>query len=824
MKKLLFWLLLVFGAILANAQEIKITIDENGKIESIPTFQLQKQHTYKCTVVVRHPAGQHKALLSFFKDKLEKTFIKLDDEAYPNAGLYRYLWGSDFDELKRQTKSLIDVLGSADPKAGLSASGESFSLFNGKMFLIKNLFGDIFTIHFGFDGIKKNAPLDQDYTYPFNLDTKENDTVDLPVHVADLTKQFLRNYFLAARSKVAATLDTIHTKGFYTRAVQLKSLNSQVAFLLDILSRRKGIVCDTGLVNPVKRINTDGFIALVKTGWMKQWIQPWLWYTEGDMTLNPLGFTDENFLVSGDDYDEEKAVDYNAYRDSVVRQILYSHDISAARMDFKTFDSLLSQKNRGAEVFNNQAAIEKAKQENKAAAKNGQEILMQQTLIRFVVYSGNEKEKQRLRIYDAAKSLTGWKTNEHQTVSSAIDIVAVAYNVPAKQQFKATNNATEIPDQSNASKEIDAAVDQLSKIGAASSGIAGVFAQLIGSFGRRDNVPIPSVVVPNRTGGPHLPAAPGFIDYMLKDSRRLLMQRVGDESIEYDIIGGVRKQLKDDSTCASLVEDIVEDIRSHVRPGLEIMGDDLSDLINASIASVYRRYQAELLRDDLQAKKDVYTILSSQSFYTLPARGMKENKSSDPLFRTALQTIESDDKARKNTLDLTLVNSEGKAVISKKDIYKTAPTHWLQTSLGVAYVINDFKRTEATIENGVIKSAKDEDQVRLLAGIHIYPWPIILADNRNVFQLRTWDEVRSRLSVFAGLSFPKPLYNVHVGVGMDVWTGVRLCGGVHLYRYTAYSILNNQIIDEKNRYVYNGAFISLGIGPEAFAKLIGIVK
>lgn len=156
-------------------------------------------------------------------------------------------------------------------------------------------------------------------------------------------------------------------------------------------------------------------------------------------------------------------------------------------------------------------------------------------------------------------------------------------------------------------------------------------------------------------------------------------------------------------------------------------------------------------------------------------------------------------------------------------MYVTAPTTWLTPSIGIAYIFDAFRRSEVKVENGAVTNNTDEEQLRIIAGFHIHFAPMLQKDNRSIFQLKG-KALLSRFSAFAGVSFPKPFYNLHPGLSADIWPGVKVMAGAHFYHFTNYTVLNNQIIDQKSGYVFNGGFASINIDPVAFVKLIGIIK
>ncbi|MBL0155232.1 MAG: hypothetical protein IPP93_17855 [Chitinophagaceae bacterium] len=210
--------------------------------------------------------------------------------------------------------------------------------------------------------------------------------------------------------------------------------------------------------------------------------------------------------------------------------------------------------------------------------------------------------------------------------------------------------------------------------------------------------------------------------------------------------------------------------------------------------------------------------------HQLPPAEMDLDTNRTPSFRSRYEPLEKETGAKQVKYEVTLTDADAKTSIKLKNTYKTAPTHWITGSLGVGYINNSYRRSEVTVTNGVITNSPDEDNVRLLMGLNFHIWPVILADDRSIFNMKEWRQVRTRLSLFAGASFPKPWYNLHAGLSVDIWAGLKLTGGVHFYRHTYYQVLNNQVTDEKSRYESNGAFFGVTMDPGTFVKLIGIFK
>ncbi len=163
-------------------------------------------------------------------------------------------------------------------------------------------------------------------------------------------------------------------------------------------------------------------------------------------------------------------------------------------------------------------------------------------------------------------------------------------------------------------------------------------------------------------------------------------------------------------------------------------------------------------------------------------------------------------------------------MIAKRiDNYKVSQPRWVMASMGLSYAFEKFRRNEAEVKEGKIVNVPDEDQARLVTGLNFYFVPILLTDSRAIWNLPGRQKV-SRLSVFVGASFPKPLYNPQLGLSVEPWPGVKSTYGWHFYRKTAQTIVNDQLQNEESKYIYNSPFVSVSIEPLSFVKLIGLIK
>lgn len=206
--------------------------------------------------------------------------------------------------------------------------------------------------------------------------------------------------------------------------------------------------------------------------------------------------------------------------------------------------------------------------------------------------------------------------------------------------------------------------------------------------------------------------------------------------------------------------------------------------------------------------------------YQLPPREVKPGKPVAPAaYYNQYATLEAQTEAKKVVFPFTVTGKKDKATVTREDRFRVTPPRWVTASLGFAWLTEPFRRNEVTTGTAGISNEPDEHRLRLAVGINLYPVPARLADDRFIFSL-SGRELASRFSFFLGTSFPKPLYNPKVGIGVEPWTGIHVVGGLHFYRRTTYQVMNDQLVDERSRYVYNSPFVSLALEPSVLLKLL----
>lgn len=857
-------LFLAFSFLQSNAQSssplthktVDITLSEGGRLKTPPGFAFVEGYSYDINLKIEKPQAEHKAFLKNFKTRIQDTYEKLDDESYPFTALYSHLWSPQkYKQIKQEYKDLIDILSDGNPEVALGLSTNNFPSFLGKAFLQKALFGDSYRIYTDVEGAPKNVAFNSDNTILIQNWKPTGDTATFEIFTSKIENQFLYDYFAESRKRIAANLNVLKTKSFYSKMASLRTIDTDLTALAKQLtqSNTATILCDPILYNRfltlTKALYNDDFVKALQAGWVEQWVQQWLWRMDGNIALNPLGFTDEKLLATRSGFDTARAKAHDAHRASVVEGMIASKELNDKNADLLTFDTALKQQGKGSEIYSHASFNKTLAEDNKKKWADFQPVITKRLSFKLPVVEKGKVSRIMYRHYDASNQLKGSIPEDVPTVPNKTSVAAVVYNLVPQEEPKLTESPVETPNESSAVTSLKEAGSTISGLLGEAGPLTGILANFVGGI-RSPGSPIPPV---NFTM-PQLKATTSgnkkfdliesvVIKYFTltvtreKGSYFVLVTKenktVNRISLTAEIETHLKGQLLSGCTALkSLINEGLESIKGHIDDfpdtdmGVASMNNAIAQLqkqVNDILQAAFQRLDKNRILNSLSVQSSIASLLSSPSFYTLPPAEFEADKGKVPSYRNEFIPFADEKKAVEKNAEIVVTNVEKKTEKKRKDMYVTAPTTLLTPSLGIAYIFDPFRRSEVKVENGAITNNTDEEQLRIIAGLHIHFAPMLQKDNRNIFQLKG-RALLSRISVFAGVSFPKPFYNLHPGLSADVWPGVKVMAGAHFYRFTNYTVLNNQIIDQKSGYVFNSGFASINIDPVAFVKLIGIIK
>ncbi len=804
---------------------IDIELDEFGK-GKLPGFALIKGQKYDINIVIDKPEKQHEAFIKGLVTRLEASYDSLDFGQ--NLTFYSYIWKNEFDQLRREIRSLADILKSTDPRAVLAAAPDgSFEHFLGKKFLLDALFDKSFKVACNIQKTEQEGSSASKQTIALSGVEAKDDTLKVQVYVADFEKLFIEKFFNEGKKAWTVTLPR-RPQRFYYEMEQLKLLKTSIKELQKLFDVNPGyIFCHRFLAEKFKEINgrytSNATAVAFESGWVKDWIMQWMWFDGAKLALNPLGFTDESRLPFRTGYDSDKARYYDEYRSNALAYMLDIGNTGDQRVDFMMFDSILAQKGLGPAKFDYRNFNETMKASNKMAAEQKQLIFSNISTVKFAVIADDKKDEYVYRHFDAANDLTGTTPDTGPAMSNKNKVSVAVYNLKPDELFSLQEKPVEIKNESAAITQLNQAGDMLSGLMTGAAPLSQILSAFAGSFRSPDLVPIPAQIT--------------AVDYLKKfDDNGIKGEKSGRIEVEnIQIVAGlllvktlesykIEKCFSELDERKALLALLLARLNKLNKPidSPEIILAEAEKMIREMIEA--DNATRAFMENELAKFISVLDIITNPAFYTLPPEKIEPTKSKQPQYRNELLAINEESKAVKKNLDILVTNQKtGKEVLKKKDSYKTAPPTRITASLGATWVMSSFARNEMKMEGGVITGKTDKERLRVIAGIHYQLAPLILADDRSIFKLKG-KELLSRFSIFGGFSFPKPFYNLHPGVAADIYTGVKVVATTHFFRYTNYTMMNGQIIDEKSKMVYNGITLGVSLEPVTFIKLIGILK
>lgn len=148
---------------------------------------------------------------------------------------------------------------------------------------------------------------------------------------------------------------------------------------------------------------------------------------------------------------------------------------------------------------------------------------------------------------------------------------------------------------------------------------------------------------------------------------------------------------------------------------------------------------------------------------------------------------------------------------------KVGASHYLQLAAGIAYTSSAGFITTVDTSGGNFNISRDNDKVRLIAGIRIYPFGLFNLKNPvSVFRDLRW---KRRLSLLVATGIPKPLQNIYLGIGFDPTPDLTFTVGAHVQQTNSYLISGNAVKDKQTGYKPH-FFMAVTMNPQIVIKAI----
>ena len=568
----------------------------------------------------------------------------------------------------------------------------------------------------------------------------------------------------------------------------------------------------------------------------------WLWYCEGELRSNPLGFNSPEKRYVPPQVDEIRA---KMFDDLVEEQIKKMKDCCGK--DPKEIESLVIAFKTGKKKFllNLPDPIDEIFQ-----LKSLDDLQKARTIVndmKFVVDADPKVTKKVIEM-DGANKFSFDKASVPEFIDDKTKVIVVAHNVPAGSRIYIESKPEAHDGLSPAQKSFSEFVGGIATTITALSGNAGLFAKIAGAFSAPKatvpnfSIPAPDAAEFTRTGGGHLPA-PFITNFRVNfnnnfftnsdwtDAESIAMPtskefirgyfrwRRGpfDPAILNWILNNCILPNLDYKTNAQCNGCYEQSIRNLIK--------ELNRLVTLNVNRANSISAIEPILNNLSIVLSGLTEMKDRS---IPP-GILQIKNSDkvPLYSSQIPEFEMPEGAK--VIPFNVMEAKPKPGGGEKDSVRTLLTHqkitqdvykWYLFSAGLGVDLSDYTSNIAS-GNPVTVTSKSQT-ARIIAGINIYPFKYF-AQSKSFLGF-TDDQFKHRFSIFLGLGIPDPLKNFCPALSLDLLPGFKFNVGAHLYTNYKYKINNNQIVETTKGLKYGGIFLGLTMEPASFIKSIGLFK
>lgn len=793
------------------AQEVKF--ESNGRISKIDIKQ--EKDKKKIIFGIEIPKGELKNKIPLFdvtglssadqkeKAKIREILLEKIDEAItrlenPNDNLkivLQEVWTGANKTLADCTNELKLIKGYIQANNKTNGAGLTLQIFQP---LITPLDNYLFTAS---AKIYESEP---------NVAANESNTLKL--WKIDAFNKFIIDYYTATYTDADIKGFSVSKLVAYSQYLS-KQYNDAIALCRKIYEAN-GIVTVTDygkIVAFLNQLSTAGnTYANAKALLNKDWFKQWIWFKGGDIKLNPLDFSTDEFLKKYPKYDVVKGKIFDEYIDSVLKKFAANDTFGKVEQ----FKKILALKGTGNETFESAERLKKIEEFNKA--RSG--LLTTKYLLNEITvpekgefYSYSAKGK--IDAIDNKKEYLTSPIRTDETKTLAI------HNVQKGLKADISITSTPIKDQSAFQEQVDTLAGLIGKVAGYATSLSG-FGGILSLLTTNAKLPNDIIDIVKQNVGITV------VQSTVPGTARGSFRRI--ETKYFSFTKYLEKYLRDKDIFIQKTFDIIIALPKFSGDNNERVGDNempsaaFQMKMDDFIAEYLKKYKTDQTATISQLSKDssilsqLYPVFANS---TLPPKKLEEEKDEVPAYSSVIvDTKTSDDAVKKDINVFAFKAKEADTTKIDKFSYKVGKNHRFQFSAGLAYTFSNFVQSIAKEENGTILITNTAQQYRLSVGVHIH-WGrgLFLQDNR--FLGNFWE----RSSVYVGVGIPKPLENIYLGYSYDLFPGLKTIAGAHIYRNDKYNIQNNAIIDKRMRYAYAGPFFAIQIDPSSLLKAFNFI-
>lgn len=391
--------------------------------------------------------------------------------------------------------------------------------------------------------------------------------------------------------------------------------------------------------------------------------------------------------------------------------------------------------------------------------------------------------------------------------------ILAVHNIPKERRLGIVEERKLDADRSEFQQGLDGVVTNLGLL-------AGVYAKLT-PYGSILDFFLPSVSYKNNVIKPSIQkSGPGFVGtpksivvIKIYDSPKLSISGERDEEFVEKLKKRLRAEKLYDEESFNVFENLsltmeeaanqIDELQAPLKIYLQRLMEKAGDQVNLDrfylngFLTIYNESSTPLLKE-IRPLQDKNTSFYSEISETTPV-----------------------DSAVVNNVKLYTVNAKTNAdtVVLSRFKYKIGKNKKFTLSAGIAYTLNSYNQSVAREEGGTIKISNNNTQYKLVAGINYYLGKGLYSHNNSF-----WGKNSERTYVFVGVGIPRPLENLYIGLGRDLFPGLKLTAGMHIAKNNQYFIQNNEIVEERLNYQLAGPFLSLKVDPTSLLSVFEIFK
>lgn len=242
----------------------------------------------------------------------------------------------------------------------------------------------------------------------------------------------------------------------------------------------------------------------------------------------------------------------------------------------------------------------------------------------------------------------------------------------------------------------------------------------------------------------------------------------------------------------------------------------VSQYFKSKIAELGKDAAIKLIISEIQTKKWRLDLLASMIFNYFddptPGKLDENNTLKTNYFTYSLKGLEAD----------APFTNRYEFVQKEKSLSANAYSVGLQrrVTIGAGILFNTQNARQVFVDSagGTVKITNTNTPAKFVVGLKYFPWKSFMADDkfRPMYPLQ-------RISIFTGFEVTKPLDNLYAGVGYDLFPGLHLSAGLHVYKQDIFKVVNNQIADQRTVYKASGIYYGLTLDPIVVASMVSVL-